>query len=37
MMGRYVIMNFPTNSKYEIKNSGKVKETFSEVFGNSEI
>lgn len=28
MMGRYVVMNFPTNRKYEIKNGGKVKEPF---------
>lgn len=27
-MGRYVVMNFPTNRKYEIKNGGKVKEPF---------
>lgn len=31
-MGRYGIMNFPTNSKYEVKNGKKVKE----VLGNSE-
>lgn len=36
MMGRYIIMNFPTNSKYEIKNGRRVKEAFSEVLGNSE-
>lgn len=36
MMGRYVISNFNTNSKYEIRNGRKAKEAFSEVLGSSE-
>lgn len=36
MMGRYVISNFHTNSKYEIRNGRKAKEAFSEVLGSSE-